>query len=264
MRNQAQVKWDNDIMEYLSDLQCRRLPFLNGILPIFTEHHRDKQIFRGSPNYRDGRYWYDWVGVNYGEAEPTPCQIWCFVDLRAIPAGVTVQIDGVSVEKGVFAVVESAEYVPKITDPAHPDFGMISSLVSPCTKQAKVWEDETQGKIGTRAFFLADVEAFVEPLTVYPDIGANHKARYLVVKPKNQWADDFQAWLRTPYAHDLMKDEKEALRRYIIDPAGGFNDYLDVDDESDEDDSSQPEEDELQEDSDGTGPETVSESESED
>lgn len=81
MRNHI-VKWDADILRYLTDLQDRYAPYLRGTpLHIFTEHVRDKQIFRGHPRYRDNRAWNDWVLVDYG-GEPVPCLIWCFVDLQ--------------------------------------------------------------------------------------------------------------------------------------------------------------------------------------
>ena len=49
-------------------------------------------------------------------------------------------------------------------------------------------------------FYLADVEAFSEPVVVIPDIGGAAN-RYLQLKKRNTWREDFAAWL------DIMEHE---------------------------------------------------------
>ena len=44
-------------------------------------------------------------------------------------------------------------------------------------------------------FFFADVEAFVEPIVVVPDIEADADNVYFEVAPRREWAEDFETWL---------------------------------------------------------------------
>ena len=44
-------------------------------------------------------------------------------------------------------------------------------------------------------FFFADVEAFVEPIVVVPDIEADADNVYFEVAPRREWAEDFKTWL---------------------------------------------------------------------
>ena len=64
--------------------------------------------------------------------------------------------------------------------------------------------EKKDGKI-TRKFFLADTEAFVEPVAVVPDIGGDPN-RYLVVKSRSKWVKEFIAWLEAPHNLDKMDD----------------------------------------------------------
>lgn len=223
MRNHV-IRWEWDILRYLSYLQDRYAPYLRGrFLPIFTEHVRDKQIFRGHPRYRDNRAWNDWVLVDYG-GEPVPSLIWCFVDLQCLPAGTSFNQDGISVDKGIYAVVESTSWQPEV-DEEHPDYQMKSSLVRSCVKDAKTWEPNDPTKIKERQFYLANVEAFVSPIMVIPDVGSDHKSKYLAIKARQEWSDMFVEWLKEDVNEDLLEDEWEALRRYEDGEDDKFDDY---------------------------------------
>ena len=54
-----------------------------------------------------------------------------------------------------------------------------------------------------RVFYLADVEAFVEPCCVVPDLGGPGN-RYFVLKPRNKWAKEFVRWIEDPHKLDQM------------------------------------------------------------
>lgn len=57
---------------------------------------------------------------------------------------------------------------------------------------------------------MADVEAFLQPITVIPDIGNENKLRYLQVKARNEWAASFTKWLEDPHHLDAMDEEYES------------------------------------------------------
>jgi len=109
----------------------------------------------------------DW-GQHYGKI---PCEIWCFVDLRMLPTNVRVKISGVNVRTGVYAVVESSEYEDE-------DNGIASDIFRPIIKEAEVNDN---GNVTSRQFYLADVETFVDPVVVVPDIGADERWHYFTV-----------------------------------------------------------------------------------
>jgi hypothetical protein len=62
---------------------------------------------------------------------------------------------------------------------------------------------DMEGNVVKRRFYLADVEAILDPCAVVPNIGGP-KNRYFVVKPRNQWAEDFITWISDPHNIDEM------------------------------------------------------------
>jgi hypothetical protein len=191
--NQEKVQWDQDLVEYLVELQDN---VLQSKLEILTEHRRDGQFFRGHPNYRQGGRWNDWVLFDWGNGDKTPSQIWCFIDLTVLPDGFSKKIDTITVQKGIYAVVESTEY-----DAEHND----SELFLPCIKTSK--QVNGDGSIRQRQFYLADTEAFLEPISVFADIGHPNKRRYLQIVPRSQWASVFERWVNDPHKLDVIEED---------------------------------------------------------
>lgn len=167
---------------------------------IFTEHKRDGVIFRGHPNYHGSGPWKDWVLVDWGNRYgKLPCRIWCFVDLVGMPSGKdTLQYGGIHLRDGVYAVVEYANYEIEEPDPKKVTFR--SELFVPLVLDVEAKHGEI-----TRKFFLADTDAFVEPVAVVPDIGGDPN-RYFVVKSRSKWVKEFIAWLEAPHNLDVMDD----------------------------------------------------------
>jgi hypothetical protein len=170
-------------------------------MPIFAEHSRNGVIFRGHPNYRGKGTWRDWAMVKWNEGQ-YPAQIWCFVDLTGFPTGKTVQVGDIVVEKGIYAVVESAT--------VDVDSEAISDIWIPITTVVK--RMSAGGEVMEKKFYLADVEAFVSPLCVMPNIGAKPNCRYLMMKPREKWADDFIQWLRMDHKVDRMEMDEEKMK----------------------------------------------------
>jgi hypothetical protein len=48
-------------------------------------------------------------------------------------------------------------------------------------------------------FYLADVDAFHEPVVVVPDMGSRLPNRYLMLRNVTKWGEDFTKWLDAPY-----------------------------------------------------------------
>ena len=102
---------------------------------------------------------------------------------------------------GVFAVVETANL-----EQDEAEIGR-SDLMTPVRKEVELDGD---GYVQQRTFYLADTEAFEDPCCVVPDIGGPSN-RYFVVKPRNQWAQEFIKWVEDPHRLDEMDplDEEE-------------------------------------------------------
>jgi hypothetical protein len=78
--------------------------------------------------------------------------------------------------------------------------GIKSDLFTPITKDVELDEN---GIVTNRTFFLADTEAFCDPCCVIPNLGgqSNH---YFVVKPRNQWLNEFLRWVEDHHTLDQM------------------------------------------------------------
>ena len=166
-------------------------------------------MFRGHPNYRCKGHWRDWVVVDWGAGYgKDPCHIWCFVELEGMPRGRSaLEFGGTALEDGVYAVVEWATYDdPRTTD-------KMTDLFTPLTLD--VGGVDCEGRVTSRSFFLANVEAFVKTCIVIPDVGGPVNA-YFEVKPRSLWANEFIGWLRRPHDEDTMDwDDFEEEKRKI-------------------------------------------------
>ena len=197
------TSWNVALLDFLVTLQDLIQCYLRtDSMPIFTCHRRDGQVFRGHPNFRGKGPWRDWVWVNWGRDGRCPCQMWCFLVLEGMPTGRNQTHYGcIPLTDGVFAVVETANL-----EEDEAEIGR-SDLMTPVRKEVEVDGD---GYVQTRTFYLADTEAFEDPCCVIPDLGGPSN-RHFVVKPRNQWAQEFIRWIEDPHNLDVMDplDESE-------------------------------------------------------
>ena len=230
--------WDIQVIKYLYELQEMVQEHV-GELNIRCEHKRDGLIFRGHPNFKGTGLWNDWVLLNWDKHGDLPAEIWCFVDLSMLPEGVSVQVHDFKAPRGVYAVVESSEYVviptededdpveeapkkrqkKKKSGPIPEDLGEPSTfgseLLRPFRKEVKEFKDG----VFVRRFYLVDVDTFLDPICVVPDIGEKDKLRYFHVKARKEWANIFIEWLE--------QDEKIGRKtREMMEEEEGIDEYL--------------------------------------
>jgi len=96
----------------------------------------------------------------------------------------------------VYAIVESAYAVD-----AENGYRQ-SALLKPLRLEVR---QMNTNRVTRLKFYLADVEAFVEPLAVVPDIGGAPNA-YFLCQSRVSWADDFISWLQGPYKERADSD----------------------------------------------------------
>lgn len=169
-----------------------------GILPVYTMHKRDDQIFRATPNYKGTGAWFDWVIVDWARmGGRLPCQLWGFLDLEYLPDTFKVKFKENWITRGTFALVESANYLEN-------DLG--SDLFRPIEKDVA---RDNGGIITSRRLYLADVEAIVDTACVVPDIGHNNVVRFFQMTPKTEWPELFIKWIEAKYEEE--RDEMENI-----------------------------------------------------
>jgi hypothetical protein len=205
------VKWGRGIVSFLYSLQ-EKVTDHGFQLQIRTEHKRKGTIFRGTPIYRDA-YWRDWVLVNWGDDTYLPAQIWCFVVIEGRPDSGTEDSDlsnesqnvhlyhgGIPLKKGTYAVVEKSVFV---TD---KESLRKSDIFVPICKKVAARPNAHGG--WRRVFYLVDVEAFMKPCVVVPDIGGRTGNEFFVVKQRADWAEEYKEWLNDPHEDDVIGPEE--------------------------------------------------------
>jgi len=161
-------------------------------VPVLSTHYRNGDLFRGTPWYNKG-VWRDWVVIDWGEDGNLPCKIWGFVDLTFLPHDSGVDYGGIeNIAPGLYAIVESARYVEDDVEVQR------SEIFVPITKDVGQMKNN---KVKKLQYYLADVEAFVEPTVVIPDLGGAPNA-YFEVKTKSKWCEDFIGWLEQDAKYD--------------------------------------------------------------
>jgi hypothetical protein len=186
MKNKKAIAIDAQFLQYVCAIQDDLVECIDKI-PICAEHCRAGEIFRAHPNYRGKGPWRDWVMIEWQTGE-YPAQICGFLDLTQLTEGASVKLsNGTVVQKGVWAVIESCDYV-NIEDGQRK-----SEIFTPIIM-------ETQIDPSLRRFYLVDVETFKNPLVVIPNIGT--KREYLMMTAKAQWGPDFVHWIMQPHHID--------------------------------------------------------------
>ena len=159
-------------------------------LYIYSTHTRTKSIFRGTPTHT-GKVWRDWVDIHWAGYGTRPAKIWGFVDLSVLPDDNDIRFadnnDGIL--PGIYAIVESAYTVDDEDYPYRE-----SEILKPLRLEVRQMNTK---RVTRLKFYLADVEAFVEPIVVVPDIGGPPNAYFLCMS-RVGWRDDFIAWLHSP------------------------------------------------------------------
>ena len=132
-----------------------------------------------------------------------PAKIWGFLDLSVIPEGtkVALSVGRDSVEKGIYAIVESADYIQMVENPGPTD--ITSDLFKEILLETEALSED--GEVVDRRYYLVDVECFVGPMVVIPNIGATPKCKYFEMTPKAEWGEQFARWLDMDHKHDAME-----------------------------------------------------------
>ena len=182
------------LIDFVADLQLKVSQYLPSV-PIRTEYSRDGQIFRANSQYR-GHVWRDWVIVDWGEEGHLANKIWGFLDLRELPQDSLLSHGGIDLQPGIFAVVENS-VVSRDQDALD-----MSELFVPIAMEVG---GLTLNNVSHLSFYLADVEAFVKPVAVIPDIGGQRNG-YFLLRERASWKEMFEQWLESPRVDGEMED----------------------------------------------------------
>lgn len=177
-------------------------------LQLLSEHIRDGTIFRGSLSYRN-EIWRDWVVVDWDDWGHLPNKIWGFVDLRQLPRNSGINYGGLeNLLPAIYAIVESCSVVEYADD----DYSPLARSELFETIRLELGEMQAGGGAMNK-FYLADVDAFVKPAAVVPNIGGAIN-EYLWLTPRSTWHTFFEEWLESPledddFATDVEEESEE-------------------------------------------------------
>jgi len=193
------MKVEQELVTWVGRLQEKLAEHMDSVR-VYANHHRNGLTFRGSPMHT-GRVWRDWALVDWGDHGRLPCKVWGFVDLFHLPQQNGIKYGGLDgIPPALYAIVECASYIEAENEVER------SEIFVPILKEVRQMR---QGRVTKLKFYLADVEAFVEPMAVIPDIGGPANG-YFAVKSRAEWRKDFVRWLRSPHlAMDLYGDNVE-------------------------------------------------------
>jgi hypothetical protein len=185
------------------------LRFFNGLqkavehyyseVVMLTYHFRGGHHFRANAAYR-GSVWRDWVWVDWGPDGTLPCKIWGFVDLSLIPPNAGIAYGGLGqVAPGIYAIVECASEMTGEEEIIRKKKGKKDEVILVPNETELVVRLEIDctkigGKLQSLKYYLADVEAFVAPAIVVPDVGGPENS-YLGLRDMSKWANIFEDWL---------------------------------------------------------------------
>jgi hypothetical protein len=131
--------------------------------------------------------------IDWGEHGVLPNRIWGFFDLRKLPNNNNIVYGGLSnIEPAVYAIVESATKERRRNNNVNNN--ATSELFTPYLLEVGGMRD---GWVSSLKFYLADIQSFSEPVVVVPDVGGPTN-RYLVLRNRSYWKEDFTAWLDKP------------------------------------------------------------------
>lgn len=197
VKDEEAFRVEQGLVDFVVALQNKVSEHYNEV-PLRTSHKRNGVIFRGSACFK-GKVWRDWVKVDWDDDGKLPNKIWGFVNLLKLPQNSGIDFGGlVNLQPGLYAIVENAEYSK---EQAEID---MSEIFVPIRKEVGRMQ---HGLVKELKFYLADVEAFIEPLTVIPDVGGKPNA-YFIVRNKTHWRQQFEEWLECDPNDDEFSDEE--------------------------------------------------------
>jgi hypothetical protein len=210
MKNKNKFKLDHHLLETLHGIYDA-CPDRMEYLTVFTEHHRNGEIFRASP-YFLGHQWRDWCMVRwYNEEEgddsdgdsdqcedyvDLPFHLMAFVDLRMLGDD---EVDGMA--PAIYAIGESASKRNRRKE--HFDEVDLSQLFTPYTKDIGGKDNNGQVK---RKLYTVDTETITETAILVPDIGHSNVGEFLKLQPRKLWSEQFTDWLETPHDPNAFKE----------------------------------------------------------
>ena len=199
VKDEAGLYIETDFVDFVDWLQVKVEDYVPE-LAVRTEHKRNGEIFRAHTKFYGG-IWRDWMLVDWSAEVDTCAKLWGFVDLSGIPKDSGIKYGGCSgLQPEVYAICEYAEY----TD--DDDDEMLHNLFVPLRKKVGRIVD---GAVTKLKFYLVEVEAFLGPVTVVPDIGGAPNT-YLMVKNRAEWLDDFHDWLLNKEVPEVTFSDDES------------------------------------------------------
>ena len=191
------VKVEQDLIDFLVEVQDKVHLYVGPIM-MKSLHKRHGQLFRGHVMFH-GSVWRDWVVVDWGRGYgKLPCKIWGFLDLSDLPAGCRIVVGGLNqVKPGIYAVVEASDL---------KEDALNTELIKEIKTEVGSFCGGSERYVTQLKFYLAPVDAFVEPAIVVPNIGGDNNA-YLWIQHPSDWCGYFEKWLKDIHNNKEMRGD---------------------------------------------------------
>jgi len=223
------INMESQLIDFVYGLQnCVREHVQN--LELRSNYHWQGVIFRANTSFKGGT-WCDWVIIDWGDEGQLPCHLMGFLDLQSLPPDFNGSYGGLSpIIPGIYAITQCAEFFVdesaiNLSEIFIPIRKIIGGLTNNCVSHLQL--------------NLVDVEAFVRPIAIIPDIGGNPND-YFMLKDREEWCQDFTHWLESPHHYDIIEEsddddsQEDDQQNYASDSDTDAESPVESSDESDE------------------------------
>jgi len=207
-KKEKEAVLETQLVDFLIGLNEKVSNYI-GTVPMRTLHTRGEGYkFRASPCFML-EIWRDWVVVDWGKHDggEQACKIFGFVDLTKLPADCLIEYGGSNqIGPGLYAIVQNSYKIDEDDEEeedylAEDDKEDLRMFVPIRTEVQEL----TDNMVSKLQLYLANVEAFVKPLVVIPDIGGQAND-YLMLKSRQEWRELFIKYLKDSQSRYPMDD----------------------------------------------------------
>ena len=170
------------------------------IAQTLPDEEPSQQIVRVCPDFWESTGWRDWVNVDWGEGHPIPCHLLAILDLRHLPALVSLELDGsVVTGPGLYLVGESIRQslydTPNDKDKEYKNFlcHQSSRLCRWAQKDVTVEHVSRTVKTVMTKLCIFPIESVESPCIAAQDSTDHLPHGYIFLEPRHTWPQHFLA-----------------------------------------------------------------------
>ena len=182
------------------------------VIPIFTRLHKDGEIYRGNPRYKESD-WHDWVYVDWGKDGKVPSQILCFIE---ITDDMRRTDQAIHIDSGVYAMCHSLTQSftkPPLQGSAHAVQGHKNYKANQSSRLL-FWGEKEKDDNGSPLIRIVSVESFHSPCIGVPFNLHNREVHdYIFLRPRSKWTETFISYVKHATTKETPRKQETRQRR---------------------------------------------------